>query len=302
MASAMAPAQNYTQTAAAPAQYYTLTAPAPAPYYTQPAVPYGQPVPYARRRPGLLWRGAPRVFSSQSDMNPSYTETSAVHYEYMQPINHDGSGLGVSRVFGPTFIGRPLETHADVQRRMQDRTDEMQRRRAAGWVPREFPTSFEDVEAQRLAASSTNVLDQPGTRPFQLNASAPPYVYDPTQMSTPAPQFTSTNVLDQPGTHPSRLNASAPSYDPTQTSTPPLLDATAPTSGAPIEPSTGMGAAPAPVLPASSPGFAASLIIVVRPRENNRWCFDDTSVCGSAVRVRQVRDEYTLPRLWPCML
>ena len=67
-------------------------------------------------------------------------------------------------------------------------------------------------------------------------------------MSTPAPQFTSTNVLDQPGTHPSRLNASAPSYDPTQTSTPPLLDATAPTSGAPIEPSTGMGAAPAPVL------------------------------------------------------
>ena len=191
--SAAAPAQNYTQTAAAPAQNYTQpSAAAPAQYYTQPAVP-------ARR--ARLWPSGPRILPS-----PSYTEVffplpSAVPAHYMQPIDHNRHPLYVPRNPGPTHIGRPLETNADVERQMQARRDEMERRRAEGWVPPEFPRSFEDDEAQRLAASSTNVLHQPGTRPFQLNASAPPYVYAPTQ-----------------------------------TSAPPRLDATAPTSVAPIDP------------------------------------------------------------------
>ena len=151
----------------------------------------------------------------------------------------------------------------------------------------------------QLSTLLRDTLQSQRTNSPVISQPTEPANQQPVVAAASAPQFTSSTTSSTTRTH-SRLNASAPPYYPTQTSAPPPLDAT--TSVAPIEPNTGMGAAPAPVLPASSPGFAASLIIVVRPRENNRWCFDDTSVCGSAVRVRQVRDEYTLPRLWPCML
>ncbi len=231
--SAAAPAQNYTQpSVAAPAQNYTQpSAAAPAQYYTQ------QPVPPARRP--RLWPSGPRTLPSLSYTEVFFPLPSAVPAHYMQLINHEGSGLYVARDFGPTLIDRPLETHADVQRRMQDRTDEMERRRAAGWVPRELPLSFENVldrsgtRPSQLNASAPsfeyapaqipapNVLQQPvtypGTHPSQLNASAPSYEYAPVQTLAPAPQFTSsttsTNVLHNSGTHPSRLNASAPPFN-----------------------------------------------------------------------------------------
>jgi hypothetical protein len=153
----------------------------------------------------------------------------------------------------------------------------------------------------QLSTLLRDTLRSQQTNPSVMSQPTQSANQQPVLAAASAPQFTSSTTSSTTRTH-SRLNASAPPYYPTHTSAPPLLDATAPTSGAPIEAGAGVDAALAPVLPASSPSFAASLIIVVRPRENNRWCFDDTSVCGSAVRVRQVRDEYTLPRLWPCML